>query len=102
METHSLNRPSPDLPSGDQRLYVPNADSWTTKVKRGWKKEYCFSKAPGEDFFHRLMGGEIYLEQNNERYCLTCALRYGIITTDRLYWQHPPKKPTLPSQGNPL
>lgn len=102
MEKYSLNGQAPETPSHDQRLYVPHAAGWTARIKQGWEKEYCFAKAPGEDYFHLLVGGEIYLEHGNERYCLNCALRYGIINFDRQYWQHMPKKPSLPSQSDSL
>lgn len=96
VEKHSLDGQRPETPH-DQRMYVPHADGWQARVKQGWEKEYCFSKNPGEEFFHLLVGGEIYLERDSERYCLNCAFRHGILTSDRQFWQHPPKKPTLPS-----
>jgi hypothetical protein len=72
----------------DVRLYVPELEGWTARVKGGWEKLYCFYKQPGQDYFHLLMGGEIYLERGEEVVCLMCALRRGIVTTDRLHWQH--------------
>ena len=74
--------------SADVRLYLPDPDGWTAKVKQGWEKLYCFYKQPGQDYFHLLMGGEIYLQRGEEVVCLMCALRRGLITTDRLNWQH--------------
>lgn len=74
--------------SADARLYLPDPEGWTARVKRSWDKQYCFYKQPGQDYFHLLMGGEIYLERGEEVVCLMCALRRGIITTDRLNWQH--------------
>ena len=71
----------------DVRLYLPNADGWVAKVKQGWTKESCSLQNPGEDYFHLLMNGEIYLQQGVEKYCLRCALRRGLITRDRLSWQ---------------
>lgn len=71
----------------DARLYVPQSQDWTAHVKQGWEKLYCHSQAPGEDHFHLLLNGEIYLERDGDKYCLNCALQHGIITDDRLYWQ---------------
>lgn len=76
-------------PPEDVRLYVPRSEGWQAHVKRTWEKEFCYRKHPGEDFFHLLMAGEIYLQHGDEKYCLTCALRLGLITGDRLYWQRP-------------
>lgn len=93
---HPLGFTSPAKPNAgeepDRRLYVPNADGWQARVKQGWEKQYCYSKAPGEDFFHLILNGEIFLEHADEKLCLTCALRRGILTTDRLYWQRQRRK----------
>ena len=75
-------------PVPDRRLYVP-LEGWQAHVKRGWEKEYCYAQNPGEDFFHLILSGEIYLQRDSEKYCLNCALRNGLVTGDRLYWQHP-------------
>lgn len=82
----------PDIPPAaeppDGRLYLPDTEGWSARVKNGWDKLYCFYKLPGQDYFHLLMGGEVYLERGEEVVCLMCALRRGIVTTDRLNWQH--------------
>jgi hypothetical protein len=36
--------------------------------------------APGEDYYHRLRDGEVYLEREDERICFACASRRGLIT----------------------
>ena len=74
-------------PATDLRLYAPRPEGWEAHLKHGWDKEYCFSKGPDEDYFHLLLNGEIYLQRDTEKYCLNCALRLGLLTTDRLYWQ---------------
>ncbi|QDU79444.1 hypothetical protein Pla110_11540 [Polystyrenella longa] len=70
------------------RLYVHEPDSWQAVVKQGFEKEYCYSKRPGEDYFHLLMSGEIYVHKGNEKYCLTCAFSQGVLSHDRMHWQH--------------
>jgi hypothetical protein len=77
----------PGSRSGDARLYVPEPEAWEAHIKRGWEKEYCFFQNPGEDFFHLLMNGEVHLQRGTEKVCLGCALRHGILTTERLNWQ---------------
>ena len=80
--------PSPAAPPAvDQRLYVPEHEAWEARLKRSWENEYCYAANPGEDYFHLLLNGEIYLQHGDEKYCLNCALRRGILTGDRLYWQ---------------
>jgi len=73
--------------SADFRLYLPYSDGWTAHVKPDSSKEYCSFRQPGDEFFHLLVKGEIYLAFGDERYCLSCAYRHEIITTNRLYWQ---------------
>lgn len=81
-----MSEPAQDVP--DVRLYVPNADGWETRIKRDAEKLYCYQKAPGEEFFHMILGGEIFLVRGEEKLCLRCALRNGDVTSDRLFWQH--------------
>ncbi len=83
----------------DTRLYIPESQVWTARVKASWEKEYCYAKFPGQDYLHLLLNGEIFLESKDERLCLTCALRRGIVTTDRLYWQNRPRIASIPVTG---
>lgn len=84
-----------DAPQPDTRLYVQeNSEDWDAKIKRDSERVYCYAKLPGEDWFHLILNGEIYVTRQHERYCLRCALRLNFLTHDRLYWQHRvPKKP---------
>ena len=75
------------IPEIDHRIYVPLPDSWTAHAKRDSVKEYCHTKSEGEEHFHLLMKGEIYLMHQGEKYCLSCALKQETITTDRLHWK---------------
>lgn len=84
-------QPHPELEQ-DIRLYVLEPENWQARVKQDWEKEYCYQKNPGEDYFHRLVAGEVFFQREDERYCLNCALRRGIVTYDRLNWQHGTKK----------
>ena len=83
-------------PADDRRLYVPRADTWTVKIKPGFEREYCHSKFPGEDYYHLLVGGELHLDSGEQKLCLTCALRLGLMTTDRQFWQKARNEETLP------
>ena len=72
----------------DHRLYVPFPDGWAAHIKSDGVREYCYFKAPGEDWFHLLLPGEVFLQYGDQRFCLNCALRQRHATDDRLYWQH--------------
>ena len=69
----------------DQRLYSPHQDV-TIEIGRG-QRDYCYDKNPDEDFFHQIVKGEIHLVVRGEKYCLNCAIRRGMLTDDRLFWQ---------------
>ncbi|MBD3676684.1 MAG: hypothetical protein HUJ26_24490 [Planctomycetaceae bacterium] len=72
----------------DHRLYVLLPDSWTAHAKQNSTKEYCYRKSEGEEHFHLLMKGEIYLMHQGEKYCLNCALQQEAVTRNRMHWQH--------------
>lgn len=78
----------PPSPVADARLYVTDPADWTAHVKNDSSKAYCYQKNPGEDYFHLILSGEIYLQCGDEKLCLQCALRRGVVTTDRLFWQN--------------
>lgn len=80
------NQPDDLIP--DTRLYVPDHEEWQIHIKRDSERVFCYSKHPGEDWFHLILSGEIYLQRQDEKYCIRCALRLGFLTEDRLFWQH--------------
>ena len=74
-------------PTSDHRLYFPAPETWTAHVKSNSTKEYCYTKMPGEEHFHLLVKGEIYLQHQDEKLCLNCAMRQGVLTANRMHWQ---------------
>ncbi|MCA8988597.1 MAG: hypothetical protein KDA78_13190 [Planctomycetaceae bacterium] len=77
----------PESTPVDHRLYVPHNEGWDAQVKTNSTKEYCYYRNPGEEHFHLLVMGELYLHRGNEKVCLNCAVRQDLLTTDRLHWQ---------------
>ena len=53
---------------------------WRVGVKTGSTRELCYMMASGQDFYHRLLDGEIFLVRDGERLCLACASRRGLIS----------------------
>jgi sulfur relay (sulfurtransferase) complex TusBCD TusD component (DsrE family) len=82
--------PAADAPGDvpDVRLYVADPEDWQVYLKQDSEKIYCYQKNPGENYFHLILKGEIYLSNQDEKLCLRCALRRGVLTQDRLIWQH--------------
>ena len=83
----SSRQEQPQTTQQDARLYVPSPESWEVRLKHGWEKEYCYRQNPGEDYFHLLLAGELYLKRDNEKFCLNCAQRMCVLTTERNHWQ---------------
>lgn len=83
----------------DHRLYVPRLDEWSLRVMTSHGREYCHAKFPGEMHYHMLVGGEAYLDNGEQKYCLECGHRLGLVTGNRMFWQKeraadvPPPKP---------
>lgn len=67
--------PAPVLTS---RLFI-HESGWRVEIKRGSDRVFCHMIAPGEDYHHRLLDGEIYLLHGDERVCLNCAGRRGLV-----------------------
>ncbi len=79
--------PVPPAARRDYRLYLPKHSGWEAVIKQTWEPEHCYLKNPGEDWFHLLANGEIYIQRGAEKYCLSCAVHLKILTRNRLYWE---------------
>ena len=90
--------PNPESPPEvDRRVYIPAPEGWQAHLKTDWEKDYCHLRAPGQEYFHLLLQGEVYLQYGSQKICLSCAVRRGIATHDRLYWQRGIRKtPPMP------
>lgn len=64
--------------SPPSRLFV-HEPGWSTGIKQTSTKEFCYMRAPGQDYYHRLLPGELYLHAGDERLCMACAVRRGLI-----------------------
>jgi hypothetical protein len=76
--------PSPSRPDeGDdprpRRLFV-HEPGWRIGMKVGNEREFCYMMAPGQDYYHRLYDGEVFLRRADERLCLACAERRGLLS----------------------
>ena len=70
------------------RLYVFEA-GWRVSIKRDSHREFCHAMAPGQDYYHRLLDGELYLHHGDERLCLACATRRGVIAFEPRQLRNP-------------
>jgi hypothetical protein len=80
-------RPLDDEPSDDRepvsssRMYLAEP-GWRIGVKSGNDREFCYMMTPGQDFYHRLLDGEIFLHRHDEKLCLSCASRRGLLVAE--------------------
>ncbi len=66
-----------------QRLFL-HEPGWRVALKLGSDRIFCYMMAPGQDFYHRLLDGELYIYHGDERICLECAARRGLLTCESL------------------
>jgi hypothetical protein len=64
---------------GARRVFL-HEGGWRVGLKVGSDKEFCYMTAPGQDYYHRLLDGEIYLARQDEKLCLACAERRGLLS----------------------
>jgi hypothetical protein len=67
-----------DSAAPPRRMFVFER-GWNIGVKTGSHREHCHMMAPGQDFYHRLGNGEVFVIQDTEKLCLPCAFRRGLI-----------------------
>src|SRR5260370_18401573 len=82
--TRYPNQPALDDQAPEDEIEPPRRmflfePGWRIGVKTGSAREFCYMMNPGQDFYHRLLDGEIFLVHAEERLCLACALRRGLI-----------------------
>lgn len=77
-EPHAEARPGAAPESAIPRLFV-REPGWQVHLKLDSLKAFCYATAPGQDYYHRLADGEIYLQRGDERLCLPCAARRGLL-----------------------
>ena len=61
-----------------RRLFVAEP-GWLVSMKTSSAREFCHNMAPGQDYYHRLLNGEIFVHRNEEHICVACAVRRGLL-----------------------
>ncbi len=60
------------------RLFI-REPGWKAALKLGSERMFCFVMNPGEEHYHRIADGEIHLHRADERICIPCADRLGLL-----------------------
>jgi hypothetical protein len=85
MTTDPMPRTGPatakNRPHDSPRLFL-REPGWRIAHKIGSTREFCYAMTPGEDYYHRLLDGELYVYHGDERLCLTCAERRGLLSRE--------------------
>jgi len=81
VSTSSPSRENAGPEESPSRLFIFET-GWRVSIKHGSHREFCYQMAPGQDYYHRLLDGELYLHHGDERLCMSCATRRGIIASE--------------------
>lgn len=60
------------------RVFV-REPGWRAHIKTDSDRLFCFAIAPDEAGHHRISDGELYVQRGDERLCIPCADRMGLI-----------------------
>lgn len=67
-----------DRPTPQSRLFLLEP-GWQVSIKTDSQRAFCFMMAPGQDFYHSLLDGEMFLHRGEQRFCMACAVRRGLV-----------------------
>ena len=73
------SRPPPRQGPPRHRLFLHDG-AWRVGLKIGSDRVFCYMMAPGQDYYHRLLDGEIFVFRGDEQICLDCAMRRGLLS----------------------
>lgn len=68
-----------EAPVDPQRVFL-HESGWRIGHKLDSTREFCYMMAPGQDYYHRLLDGEAYVYNHEERLCFACAERRGLLS----------------------
>jgi hypothetical protein len=100
-------RPAREEPVDDReaisagRMYLAEP-GWRIGIKAGNDREFCYMMTPGQDFYHRLLDGEIFLQRHDEKLCLACASRRGLLVAEPRRLRPVVVVPPVDDEGVPL
>jgi hypothetical protein len=86
--------PPDDSPAADPpvpRLFL-REPGWRVAQKVGSERTFCYATAPGQDHYHHIRDGELYVHRGDERLCLPCAARHGLLSFE----PRPLREPLIP------
>ncbi len=79
MNTESEGHKPAEGDANPRRLFLKEP-GWRVAQKTDSEKSYCYMMTPGQDYYHRLLDGEIYFYHGTEKLCAACAGRRGLLS----------------------
>jgi len=79
MSTESEGHKPAESDVNPRRLFLKEP-GWRVAQKTDSEKSYCYMMTPGQDYYHRLLDGEIYFYHGTEKLCAACAGRRGLLS----------------------
>ena len=74
--------------SEPRRLFL-REPGWKINLKTDSQREFCYAAAPGQDYYHRLQAGEVFVSFGEEKLCIPCAERRGLIEHEPRHLRDP-------------
>jgi hypothetical protein len=96
-ENAETTPPTPSTSPNPRRLFLFES-GWRVELKVGSVREFCYMTAPGQDYYHRLLDGEIYLVRQDEKLCLACAERRGLLSFEHRTLRDSPRVPLISAE----
>jgi len=82
-----------------RRLFL-REPGWRVHLKSDSQREFCYAAAPGQDYYHRLQMGEVFVALGEEKLCIPCATRRGLIEHEPRFLRDPIDPITLDAEGS--
>ncbi len=86
------------MSSEPRRLFL-REPGWRVNLKTDSQREFCYAAAPGQDYYHRLQTGEVFVSLGEEKLCIPCAARRGLIEYEPRSLRDPIGPITLDAEG---
>jgi hypothetical protein len=61
------------------RLFL-HEPGWRVLRKESSERTFCYLITPGQDHYHRIGAGELYVARGDEKICFACAQRFGLLS----------------------
>jgi hypothetical protein len=79
IDPYRFEEPTTEAEGDFARLFL-HEPGWRIARKDSSERAFCYMITPGQDHYHRISAGELYVTRGDEKICFACAQRYGLLT----------------------